>query len=173
MLRLSLIFCGVVLFAGCGKKPARNSEPAGAKAGGDQQPRVDSPKNSETWVVASPTVGDVVKAAGKDAEGRKVVIGNIKITMPNKLDGRAKYDIDYWVLQPPGKDKIFRCHVQAASGELGSLDIPPEAGKGGHVTGYNVVTPEFRPPFTVKVDEFDFLTGRNGAVQVSNSFEVR
>jgi hypothetical protein len=122
---------------------------------------------------ASPAVADVLKGAGEDTSGRKVVIGNVKITFLPPPDERAQYDLDYHVLKPPVKNKIFRCHIRSATGAIGSVDIPPEAGKSGHVTGYNVIDSDFQPPFTVQVDEYDFAKGRDGAVQVSNSFVLR
>ncbi|WP_439620586.1 hypothetical protein [Gemmata sp.] len=177
MTRPPLVLLAIALAAGCGKKPptsdAKTGPPAagpGAKAGGDL-PRGTPVPTPTGRVFSSPVVADV--KAARDAPGRKVAIGNVKVTLPEKPGGRAQYDIDYWVFEPPTGNKILRCHITAASGELGSVDIPAEAGKGGHVVGYNVVSPEFRPPFTVKVDEFDFLVGRNGAAQVSNLIEVR
>jgi len=170
MIRLFLIICLLGIASGCGKKTTPTTGPT-ARPGAE--PPVVAIPGKPTLVFSSPKVADVVKAAGADAEGKKVVIGNVKITLPDKDGGRAQYDLDYFVSQPPAGNKIFRCHIVAASGEIGSVDIPPQAGKGGHVTDYNVVSFEFKPPFTVKVDEIDFLTGRNGAVQVSNAFEIR
>ena len=142
------------------------------KSGGNRFPSADRK------VFESPKVTDIVQAAGEGARGKAVVIGNVKITLPMPPSNRAMLEFDFHPLQPPISEQRYMCLFRSASGEFTHVEITGELWKNkppkpGRKVGYRLITPQFRPPFTVVVRRWPLRGNRSQAVEVSNRMTVR